>query len=71
MPRPRSSRNLRSHPQTGAIDDVYKSVSDAKDPEAVQEGKKILELLAKLKYEVQHDRALTYVSAPSACVAPR
>lgn len=60
MPRPRYYRNTHSHPQTSAIDDVYKSVSDAKDPEAVQEGKKILELLARLKYEVQHDRAITY-----------
>jgi len=32
------------------------------DPEVVKEGKRILESLADLKYQVQHDRALTYVS---------
>lgn len=60
MPRPVPTSIHHSHPQTSAIDDVYKSVSAAKDPEAVQEGKKILELLARLKYEVEHDRAITY-----------
>ncbi|KEZ46589.1 hypothetical protein SAPIO_CDS0398 [Scedosporium apiospermum] len=44
---------------TSAIDDVYRSVHAATDPEAVQEGKKILESLASLKYEIQHDRQLT------------
>ena len=52
------------NPQTSAIDDVYKAVSDTKDPEAVQEGKKILESLASLKYELLHDRQLTYALAP-------
>lgn len=64
IPFPSRSRTPRSPQQTSGIDDVYKSVSAAKDPEAVQEGKKILESLARLKYEVQHDRPLTYVKVP-------
>ena len=46
--------------QTGAIDDVHRAVSKTEDPEAQAEGKKIIEQLANLKYEVQHDRKLTY-----------
>lgn len=53
-----------SPPQTSGIDDVYKSVAAATDPEVVQEGKKILESLSRLKYEMQHDRQLTYVPSP-------
>lgn len=45
--------------QTQAIDDAYRSVSNCDDAEKRDEGKKIVEELAKLKYEVQHDRALT------------
>ncbi|KAI1350222.1 DUF89-domain-containing protein [Xylaria sp. FL0043] len=46
---------------TGAIDDVYRSVSecDAADAAKCEEGKKIIEGLARLKYEMQHDRQLT------------
>ncbi|KAK3935875.1 putative UPF0364 protein [Diplogelasinospora grovesii] len=44
---------------TNAIDDAYRSVSDCEDAEKRDEGKKIIEELAKLKYEVQHDRELT------------
>lgn len=43
---------------TGAIDDVHRAVSDAKD-EKHTEGKRIIEELARLKYELQHDRKLT------------
>ncbi|KAJ5038470.1 uncharacterized protein L3040_007328 [Drepanopeziza brunnea f. sp. 'multigermtubi'] len=44
---------------TGAIDDVYKAVSDTADEAKRDEGKRIVEELAKLKYELQHDRKLT------------
>ncbi|CAI4212838.1 unnamed protein product [Parascedosporium putredinis] len=44
---------------TTAIDDVYRTVHAETDPEVVKEGKQILESLANLKYQVQHDRALT------------
>lgn len=47
--------------RTGVIDDVFRSVSQCDDPEKRDEGKKIVEEIAKLKYEVQHDRQLTYV----------
>jgi hypothetical protein len=46
--------------KTGAIDDVHKAVSETKEEEKRNEGKKIVEDLAKLKYELQHDRKLTY-----------
>jgi hypothetical protein len=36
-------------------------VASSDDDEKTAEGKKILAELAQLKYEVQHDRALTYV----------
>ncbi|KAK3067116.1 Hairy/enhancer-of-split with YRPW motif protein 2, partial [Teratosphaeriaceae sp. CCFEE 6253] len=44
---------------TSAIDDVHKAVSKATDPAKQEEGKSITQNLAKLKYELQHDRALT------------
>jgi len=44
--------------KTGAIDDVHRAVAEAKD-EKHTEGKRIIEELAKLKYELQHDRVLT------------
>ncbi|KAK0720312.1 hypothetical protein B0H67DRAFT_575709 [Lasiosphaeris hirsuta] len=44
---------------TQAIDDAYRSVSASEDPEKHEEGKKIVAELVNLKYEVQHDRALT------------
>ncbi|KAL1302482.1 hypothetical protein AAFC00_002873 [Neodothiora populina] len=43
---------------TGAIDDMHKATSNATDPEKQAEGKKIVEGLAKLKHELQHDRQL-------------
>ncbi|KAH8702546.1 serine/threonine protein phosphatase PPT1 [Talaromyces proteolyticus] len=46
---------------TGAIDDLHRTVSQVPDAENEKqaEGKSIIEELAKLKYEVQHDRKLT------------
>ncbi|KAK4446872.1 DUF89-domain-containing protein [Podospora aff. communis PSN243] len=44
---------------TQAIDDAYRSVSNCDDVEKRDEGKKIVEELARLKYEAQHDRQLT------------
>ncbi|KAI0470789.1 DUF89-domain-containing protein [Xylariaceae sp. FL0804] len=44
---------------TGAIDDTYRSVSQCDGAEAQEEGKRIIEELARLKYELQHDRQLT------------
>lgn len=46
---------------TQAIDDVFRTTRDHTDPEKIAEGKRIVEKLAKLKYEVQHDRVLSYV----------
>jgi hypothetical protein len=48
-----------SDKQTGAIDDVYRAVSESAGTKQ-EEGKRIIEDLAKLKYELQHDRQLTY-----------
>ncbi|EGS17529.1 putative UPF0364 protein [Thermochaetoides thermophila DSM 1495] len=44
---------------TQAIDDVYRTVANCDDAAQRDEGKKIVAELAQLKYEVQHDRALT------------
>ncbi|ORY71391.1 uncharacterized protein BCR38DRAFT_453940 [Pseudomassariella vexata] len=44
---------------TGAIDDTYRSVMSSNDTAKEEEGKKIVEELARLKYELQHDRQLT------------
>jgi hypothetical protein len=45
--------------QTGAVDDVHRSVTDITDELKRAEGKLIVADLAKLKYELQHDRKLT------------
>lgn len=45
--------------QTGAIDDVHRSLAVTKDGEAEREGKTIIEGLAKLKHELQHDRQIS------------
>ncbi|KAI1736660.1 hypothetical protein F4680DRAFT_253227 [Xylaria scruposa] len=44
---------------TGAIDDTYRSIAQCDDAEKRDEGKTIVEELARLKYEMQHDRKLT------------
>lgn len=38
---------------------MYRTTSQSKDPATTEEGKKIVDELARLKYEVQHDRQLT------------
>ncbi|CAJ2508474.1 Uu.00g135000.m01.CDS01 [Anthostomella pinea] len=47
---------------TGAIDDFYRSISKCDDAAKQDEGKKIVEELVCLKYELQLDRNLTSVS---------
>jgi hypothetical protein len=44
---------------TQAIDDVHRSTWGTTDEDALREGKWITSELARLKYEVQHDRVLT------------
>lgn len=44
------------------MDDVYKAISSTEDAEKQAEGKKIVEELGVLKYEMLHDRQLTYAS---------
>ncbi|KAH3940679.1 sugar phosphate phosphatase [Parastagonospora nodorum] len=44
---------------TQGIDDVHRSTHSAQDEETQSEGKWIVSELAKLKYELQHDRELT------------
>ncbi|KAI5790263.1 DUF89 domain-containing protein [Geopyxis carbonaria] len=44
---------------TQAIDDVFRTTRDHTVPGAIAEGKDLVAQLAKLKYEVQHDRALS------------
>ncbi|KAF2666451.1 DUF89 domain-containing protein [Microthyrium microscopicum] len=43
---------------TQAIDDVHRAVADSSDADARTEGKAIIADLAKLKYELQHDRTI-------------
>jgi hypothetical protein len=38
---------------------VHKAVSAEKDSEKAAEGKTLIQQLTALKYEIQHDRALT------------
>jgi hypothetical protein len=44
---------------TQGIDDVHRSIMASDDDEVIKEGKEIVAELAKLKYELQHDRELT------------
>ncbi|KAL4919466.1 hypothetical protein BDW62DRAFT_209685 [Aspergillus aurantiobrunneus] len=46
-------------PMTSAIDDLHRTVADVTEEEKRKEGKSIIEELAKLKYEIQHDRYLS------------
>lgn len=59
--------NLVIIPKTGAVDDVYKAISSTDDAEKQAEGKKIIEQLGNLKYEMLHDRKLTYAPLPKPC----
>ncbi|KAL8946669.1 MAG: hypothetical protein Q9222_006965 [Ikaeria aurantiellina] len=44
---------------SSAIDDLHRAVSKCQDIKKVDEGRSIVEALAKLKYELQHNRPLT------------
>ncbi|KAF1730459.1 Protein-glutamate O-methyltransferase [Beauveria bassiana] len=44
---------------TGTVNDIYKTISQTDDAEKQAEGKKIVEQLGALKYEVEHNRPLT------------
>lgn len=57
--------------QTGAIDDLHRTVGDVPTSNDAKraEGKSIIEELAKLKYELQHNRQLTWVSLSVRCIA--
>lgn len=44
---------------TQGIDDVHRATYSTKDDDCLKEGKWVVAELAKLKYEVQHDRELT------------
>ncbi|OJD38909.1 uncharacterized protein BKCO1_3000131 [Diplodia corticola] len=44
---------------TGGIDDVHRAALAATDPDVANEGKQIVQALAKLKHELQHNRQLT------------
>ncbi|KAK2744976.1 hypothetical protein FQN57_004106 [Myotisia sp. PD_48] len=48
---------------TQAIDDVYQSVSTVTQDEKQKEGNQIVQNLAAIKYELQHNRKLTRVNA--------
>ena len=50
--------------QTGAIDDAHRTVTNVIEEPKREEGKKIVAELAKLKYELQHDRKLMYIPPP-------
>ena len=56
---PRNLR-LKAHnpPQTSAIDDVHRTIGSVSEDQK-PEGKVIVEELARLKYELQHNRHLT------------
>ncbi|KAF2819246.1 DUF89-domain-containing protein [Ophiobolus disseminans] len=47
---------------TQGIDDVHRSTHDFQDEETIREGKWIVAELARLKYELQHDRELTPIT---------
>jgi hypothetical protein len=42
---------------------LHKAIGKTEDSEKQNEGKNIVSQLAKLKYELQHDRQLTWVDA--------
>jgi hypothetical protein len=54
-----SSKGISLTSQTGAIDDVHRAVAETTIEPKRSEGKRIIEGLGNLKYELQHDRKLT------------
>jgi len=44
---------------TQAIDDIFRATRDSTEPGGIAGGKRLVEKLARLKYEVQHDRVLS------------
>ncbi|KAH0610084.1 uncharacterized protein H6S33_012630 [Morchella sextelata] len=54
-----SDKSSFAYVSTQAIDDVFRHTMASKDPEHTKEGKTIVEQLAKMKYEMQHDRVVT------------
>jgi hypothetical protein len=46
--------------QTQSIDDVHRTLSKLDDADKVREGKRVIESLGALKYEMLHDRKMTY-----------
>ncbi|KAI9840279.1 MAG: hypothetical protein M1837_001814 [Sclerophora amabilis] len=58
-----SGKHVDERWQTGAIDDVHRATTATEDEEAQKEGKWIVEELAKLKHELQHDRNLSIILA--------
>ncbi|KAL6704599.1 Hairy/enhancer-of-split with YRPW motif protein 2 [Coniothyrium glycines] len=48
---------------TQGIDDVHRATYHTQDEDALREGKEIVAALAKLKYELQHNRQLTPLAA--------
>ncbi|KAI9722090.1 MAG: hypothetical protein M1828_004904 [Chrysothrix sp. TS-e1954] len=47
---------------TAAIDDVHRTTGTLQDDTELREGKAIVEALAKLKYEIQHNRQMTPIA---------
>jgi hypothetical protein len=47
---------------TQGIDDVHRSTHGAQDEDTISEGKWVVAELARLKYELQHDRELTPIA---------
>lgn len=45
------------------MDDVHRAIVPCQDGEKSDEGKIIVKEVGKLKYELQHDRQLTYSSS--------
>lgn len=60
----RRAQSIHTEIQTQCIDHLFRTVSkldETQEPEKVAEGKRIIEQFSELKYEVQHNRALTPV----------
>jgi len=62
VPNPFSILGANTRVQTQAVDDVFKHASNYEAGTRKQEGNKIVAQIAQLKYELQHDRTITWVS---------